>query len=1665
MSKKLVYNYEFDASAQTITIGGNYSLRKLILITNVTDGVIIYNFADATSGGTVYYDTGTDKTTITLEYNTTAMSDSDELQILADDAGDTKIDAGESLIDPVHKFRVSNPQNLIDTDFEYGLQPTKWETIELVDNIPSVYARGSGVSIGNIREINTVVNTDTITVKTEIDHDLGIGDPIEVQGASSRTANGKYVVIATPTNTEFLYRASAVQSSTGNIRTAYTTVIPGSFFSGSDIQYIGEKGIETDNAQPSTLTIETEAKHGISTNTSVYIRNTVGKKEFTISNTSQTQTDGYTGVTTYTPEEKLHSFFLPNHNLYSGQRLTVYAVGAGATLPQTPTGYIAPKDDSTIQIIYDKTVEACDEINDDLEAVGRNGVIVQRNSGSAAMYAFSFATFTWAGSTHYQRFYYGPYYASYNYQQIMDSFNRIVYYRKIMNDPPSSLLTGKPVNLGSQFVQYSSNSGASTNNNLDNFFWYQATPFSDLTLSPYLIEIKQHAPSTVVDNSGAGNTYPKNRYYDYSYNNRGNQYWYGYPYGYNDTYYIQNTRQSLGDGWYYTYSVANWRYYYSNHLGYAKFNITLSSDTWAGYQNTNASKTFYLRNRAWALSHWDGAFHSDRWEIDVLIPYDQSYSIDQYSYSQTVFTFQQVVEKICNKVVAALVRPEWQNSSGINTVRAINLDNNRIQLRDGVGGAAFEFMDKGVGPLKFETDQVAGVADNYYAVSGVGNTTISIDAGTKILPRTLEFTDAGLPLSQSGVLTFENDYYITINGGHGMVEGQKVTYTKVSGTDIPGLTSGNNYWAIVDDDQTFRLADTYENSQGLINAITGAPGSTGSYKVEIFSINGRVSAPGLISIPENGTVVTGSDTRFTSTYKIGDNINIVSSGSTINEFTKRTIKSIVGDTTLALENPVGYAVTNQNHYVETTVNVRADGTFLHRPFDGGVEITAGKSPDSTIVRQTRKYFRYQSGKGIQISMAINYNPARPILSGTGSGSNITMTTEYPHGLTAGDTVKVSGAEEISTHTPSSATYNPVTGMFVFTQNGHGFEVGEEIFIEENSITLRCALNSYADDHLYPRSTDPAGNNNRLKIISKTTNTYTVDVGTSTNQSAHNVTAIAADAVSHVDISNAWNGTYYVTAATDFTFSYVSSTSVTQSAPQGYIEYAISGYKNAAIRAGLFDFQNGFFFEYDGKDIFCVRRSSVAQLAGTASVLHGSNIVTGTNMRFQDQIKVQDLIVIRGQTYKVVSIESQNEIHVQPSYRGTTNSGVVVTRTVDTRVKQANWNIDKADGTGPSGYVLDVNKIQMAYMDYSWYGAGKIRFGFKDTYGHVKYMHEFIHNNKLNEAYMRSGNVPARYEVLNKGIPTFVPSLFHWGTSVIMDGGFDDDDSYLFTASGKTLTFTNGDADTADTSGASSLYAQRVSWRYYNYYVRIPFASADASKFQTGVPLYTDDGALDGEAVAFTSYSGASFYVYVLISSGYSAPGAYPNVDSATTVNIGAPTVGASGVDLTSLIPLISVRLAPSADNNLIGELGERDIVNRMQLKMQELGISVSHDAKISVVLNGSLSNLAYDNVGTPSLSQYVSHDAGDTIEDGTVIYSFRASGGAEDANGRRLTASNAFDLSSLTDLGNSILGGDGVFPNGPDIVTICATVINTAQIDKTSAFQVASRVSWAESQA
>ena len=45
------------------------------------------------------------------------------------------------------------------------------------------------------------------------------------------------------------------------------------------------------------------------------------------------------------------------------------------------------------------------------------------------------------------------------------------------------------------------------------------------------------------------------------------------------------------------------------------------------------------------------------------------------------------------------------------------------------------------------------------------------------------------------------------------------------------------------------------------------------------------------------------------------------------------------------------------------------------------------------------------------------------------------------------------------------------------------------------------------------------------------------------------------------------------------------------------------------------------------------------------------------------------------------------------------------------VSQANWNVDKLDGTGPSKIVFDPSKENIFVIDLEWLGAGEVRTGF------------------------------------------------------------------------------------------------------------------------------------------------------------------------------------------------------------------------------------------------------------------------------------------------------------------------------------------------------------------
>lgn len=113
--KKLVSNYSFNAAAKQITLSDytSINLESLLLITNVTDNIIIYNFAGQGKGATI------SGNVLTLDYDTTTMSDSDDLQIFIDNnevgASETTLEALKDLTDYL-KILVNQTKTLATQD-------------------------------------------------------------------------------------------------------------------------------------------------------------------------------------------------------------------------------------------------------------------------------------------------------------------------------------------------------------------------------------------------------------------------------------------------------------------------------------------------------------------------------------------------------------------------------------------------------------------------------------------------------------------------------------------------------------------------------------------------------------------------------------------------------------------------------------------------------------------------------------------------------------------------------------------------------------------------------------------------------------------------------------------------------------------------------------------------------------------------------------------------------------------------------------------------------------------------------------------------------------------------------------------------------------------------------------------------------------------------------------------------------------------------------------------------------------------------------------------------------------------------------------------------------------------------------------------------------------
>ena len=778
---------------------------------------------------------------------------------------------------------------------------------------------------------------------------------------------------------------------------------------------------------------------------------------------------------------------------------------------------------------------------------------------------------------------------------------------------------------------------------------------------------------------------------------------------------------------------------------------------------------------------------------------------------------------------------------------------------------------------------------------------------------------------------------------------------------------------------------------------------------------------------------------------------------------------------------------------------RPQGSSKHRAFDGGVKFSTNSfSKNQQAIRQTKRYFRYQSGKGVAFSTGSILAPA------------------------------IENIDEIT----SSGT----------------------------TVTVTCAV-------------------------------------------AHNVTRDTTVAIRECN-DNAYNGDFQVSNVIDaYKFQYTANSAPVESTAAG--EYTVTpvGAYGVNLEIGMMDQQNGLFFRHANGRTSVVRRTSTFQCSGKATVTNGSSLVssyTGANQqgtKFAKQLEIGDYIVLRGSSYRVDGIISDTQLVIFPDYRGPSAINVPITKTVEKEWYQEEWNLDRCDGTGKSGYTLDVTKMQMLYMDYSWYGAGFIRFGFRGEDGDVIYIHKIPNNNFNTEAYMRSGNLPARYEVNTIPPSTSVTKSFGSSdtTIYVKEAPLDFPDSGTLrirqttsaTAANQeyvnytglvkfeqdVIAVTSGN-DAIQVASTTSLQGGGVQTITFNtpfsnvvaektYYVASVisptlFTITDTPGSSVAIALNDETGTLlsplsvaqsgaftgltraeagggnrnltiaDGASVGTISSSTGiqkgqrvihpdipdDTYVYDITGTTITLSKAvtsanpqgvdFPPIGDgnalaftySTTQPIGVELIGATSVPQISHwgssvimegeydddrayiytaatkaqrgIPsgasrsIIAIRVAPSVDNGIPGSFGSRELINRMQLMLRQVDISSNGKFFIELILNPQVDTTAtWLNVGGTSLAQFAILGNNSNISGGEVIYAFYSDNGVDD-----------YDLREVKEISNCILGGGGdefaaanapdptgIFPDGPEVLAV--RVRNLTNGSRA----IDARLSWKEAQA
>lgn len=282
--------------------------------------------------------------------------------------------------------------------------------------------------------------------------------------------------------------------------------------------------------------------------------------------------------------------------------------------------------------------------------------------------------------------------------------------------------------------------------------------------------------------------------------------------------------------------------------------------------------------------------------------------------------------------------------------------------------------------------------------------------------------------------------------------------------------------------------------------------------------------------------------------------------------------------------------------------------------------------------------------------------------------------------------------------------------------------------------------------------------------------------------------------------------------------------------------------------------------------------------------------------------------------------------VVPTFRGTSNqTRVKMALRNEIRVRQSDFNIDPLNGTGASGFTLDASKMQMYAMEYSWYGAGTIIWMLRGQDGQFNWAHRRPNNNLNNEAFMRSGNLPGRYEAINETPVSALNGAIDASqtTITLVDATDYPSASVTYPAyvmiDSEVIKYSGKAGNTLTGCTRAATFTQWAEGQSRSYTSSAATSHADNAGVilisNTCVPLVNHWGSaiiMDG------TFDGDEGFSFTYNRSNYGLPA----------------TVGSSQ---TAFL----MRLAPSVSNGIIGDLGVRELINRAQLTLVTLTVNVT----------------------------------------------------------------------------------------------------------------------------